>query len=308
MPHWFGNLSERLATHNGIFLMGVAALAALFYTSGSIGTLVTMYSINVFVTFSLSMIGMLLHWWQLRGKNPLWRRRLALFGLGSILCISILVTTVSIKILEGGGAFITIGVTGAIVVICLLTRRYYDGINLKIARLNEALLDVPIQPGLMNVAEPNPQEPTAVILVGGYSGLGIHTMLNAIAFTPNYYRNLAFVSVGVVDSGNFKGEEAMKELRSHTEAALSKYVDLANRLGYASISYLAIGTDPVDELERLCLDVHKRLPRSTFFAGQLSFSRESIYQRLFHNQTAFSLQRRLQWDGVPMVILPTRIR
>src|SRR6476659_10337855 len=75
MPHWFGNLSERLSTHNGILLMGLAALAALFYTGGSIGTLVTMYSINVFLTFSLSMIGMLLHWWQVRDKNPLWRRR-----------------------------------------------------------------------------------------------------------------------------------------------------------------------------------------------------------------------------------------
>ena len=32
------------------------------------------------------------------------------------------------------------------------------------------------------------------------------------------------------------------------------------------------------------------------------------YQRLLHNQTAYSLQRRLQWDGVPMVILPTRVK
>ena len=32
MPRWFANLSERLATHNGILLMGLAALAALFYT------------------------------------------------------------------------------------------------------------------------------------------------------------------------------------------------------------------------------------------------------------------------------------
>ena len=40
----------------------------------------------------------------------------------------------------------------------------------------------------------------------------------------------------------------------------------------------------------------------------MMFSRESIFQRLFHNQTAFSLQRRLHWDGVPMMILPTRVR
>ena len=66
MPRWFANLSERLATHNGVMLMGLAALAALFYTHGNIQTLVVMYSINVFLTFSLSMIGMCRHWFEVR--------------------------------------------------------------------------------------------------------------------------------------------------------------------------------------------------------------------------------------------------
>jgi len=308
VPHWFGNLSERLSTHYGILLMGLAALAALAYTGGSVGTLVTMYSINVFVTFSLSMIGMLLHWWQVRHKNPLWRRRVPLFAVGSTLCVSILVATVTIKLMEGWAALITIGVTGACVAVCFLTRRYYDSINQRIKKLNEALANLPTRPEDLNTSEPDPKQPTAIILVGGYSGLGIHTMMNALRFTPNYYKNIVFVSVGVVDSGNFKGVEAMDELRRHTEEVLSKYVDLANRLGYPSTSFMAIGPDPVEELESLCIDVYKRFPRSTIFAGQLLFSRDSIYQRLFHNQTAFSLQRRLQWDGVPMVILPTRVR
>jgi amino acid transporter len=306
MPHWFGNLSERLSTHYGILLMGIAALAALFYTGGSIGTLVTMYSINVFLTFSLSMIGMLLHWWQVRDKKPLWRRRVALFTLGGLLCVSILCVTVYEKFTLGG--WVTVVVTGALVTVCFITRRYYDKINQRIRKLNEALVQLPTRPEDLNSSDPDPKQPTAIVLVGGYSGLGVHTMMNALRFTPNYYKNLVFVSVGVVDSGNFKGEEAMQELRAHTEDVLSKYVDLANRLGCPSTSFMAIGTDPVEELERLCIEVYKRFPKSTIFAGQLLFSRDSIYQRLFHNQTAFSLQRRLQWDGVPMVILPTRVR
>ena len=52
----------------------------------------------------------------------------------------------------------------------------------------------------------------------------------------------------------------------------------------------------------------RELPKSTFFAGQLIFQKDTWYQRLLHNQTAYSLQRRLQWDGLPMVILPTRVR
>ncbi|MFO0818011.1 MAG: APC family permease [Pirellulales bacterium] len=305
-PHWFGNLSERLATHHGILLMGGSALAALIYTGGSIGTLVTMYSINVFLTFSLSMIGMLLYWWHARGSNPLWRRRVMLFSLGALLCLSILAVTVYEKFLMGG--WVTVGVTGTLVAVCFVTRAYYDSINRRVRALNEALTRLHTRAEDLNTNDPDPEQPTAVILVGGYGGLGIHTMMNALRFTTNYYKNLVFVSVGVVDSGNFKGEEAMDELRSHTEQSLAKYVDLANRFGFPSTSFMAVGTDPVEELEHLCVQVVKRFPKSTIFAGQLIFSRESIFQHLFHNQTAFSLQRRLHWDGVPMVILPTRVR
>ena len=305
-PHWFGNLSERLSTHNGIMIMGVAALTALLYTGGSIGLLLTMYSINVFLTFSLSMVGMLVHWWQERGRNPLWKRRFALFLVGALLCLSILGVTIRYKLLEGG--YVTILVTGTCVALAFLTRRYYDRVGQRVLKLNQALANVPTRSEDLNVAEPDPSQPTAIILVGGYGGLGIHTMLSAVRFSPGYYKNIVFVSVGVVDSGNFKGIEAMDELRRYTEETLAKYVDLANRLGLSSTSFMSIGTDPVEELEHLCVDVHKRFPRSTIFAGQLMFSRDSIYQRLFHNQTAFSLQRRLQWDGIPMVILPTRVR
>ena len=51
-------------------LMGLSALAALYYSQGDVTTLVVMYSINVFLTFSLSMIGMCRHWWQLRKRKP----------------------------------------------------------------------------------------------------------------------------------------------------------------------------------------------------------------------------------------------
>src|SRR5204862_4570768 len=54
MPHRFAQLSDRLVTKNGIYLMGLAAIAALLYTRGDITTLVVMYSINVFITFSLT--------------------------------------------------------------------------------------------------------------------------------------------------------------------------------------------------------------------------------------------------------------
>lgn len=305
MPRWFGSLSERLSVHHGILLMGGAALAALYFSRGDVHTLVIMYSINVFVTFSLSMIGMCRHWWERRRNHGPWRRRLALFLAGAVLCLSILTVTVWQKFDEGGWR--TIAVTGALIAVSFAIRRYYERVGARLKVLDSTLGQIATS-GEPNLADPDPTQPTAVILVGAYSGLGIHTILNVVRFVPGYFRNFVFVSVGVVDSGNFKGSGAVEDLRKHTEQSLGQYVALARRLGMPATSYMAIGTDAVDELEALCLEVAKRFPKSTIFAGQLVFQKDTWVHRLLHNQTAYALQRRLQWVGMPVVILPTRVR
>jgi amino acid transporter len=305
MPRWFGSLSDRLATHYGILLMGFSALAALAYTGGSVSTLLIMYAINVFVTFSLSMIGMARHWWQLRGQNPLWRRRLALFVSGALLCVAILLVTVVEKFHEG--AWRTLLVTGACVGACFFIQHYYRRVGENLRKLDESLGRMEPS-GPANLAEPDPDQPAAVVLVGPYSGIGIHTMLNAIRFVPNHFQSFIFLSVGVVDSGNFKGSGAVDDLRRHTQQSLDQYVALAQRLGMPAKSCMTIGTDAVEELERLCCEVVQQFPKAMIFAGQLVFQRDTWLHRLLHNQTAYALQRRLQWTGVPMVILPTRVR
>jgi hypothetical protein len=68
------------------------------------------------------------------------------------------------------------------------------------------------------------------------------------------------------------------------------------------------GTDPVAEAERLCLEVLREFPRTTFFAGKVVFERERWYQRPLRNKTAFAIQKRPQWVGQTMVILPAKVR
>ena len=306
VPHWFSNLSERLATQNGILLMGFAALGALWTTGGNITTLVIMYSINVFLTFTLSMVGMCRHWWQLRGTDPLWRRRLALFVVGAVFCGAILCVTIFEKFDVGGWK--TLGVTSLCIIFCFLTKRHYTNVRRRLKRLDESLATItpPNQPP--NNEEADPKLPTAAILVQNFDGIGVHTMLNALRFMPNQFKNVIFLSTGIIGSGNFKGADAVEDLRKHTEEVLGDYVDLTRRLGMPATSFMSLGTDAVDELERLCLAVKKIFPQTTFFSGNLVFQKDAWYQRMLHNQTAFALQRRLQWDGVPMVILPTRVR
>ncbi|PYQ53948.1 MAG: amino acid transporter, partial [Acidobacteria bacterium] len=90
MPHRFSQLSDRLVTQDGILVMGLAGLAALLYTHGDVTTLIVMYSINVFITFSLSLLGMSKHFIQDRSRERQWKSRLAIHGIGFVMCISIL--------------------------------------------------------------------------------------------------------------------------------------------------------------------------------------------------------------------------
>ncbi|HRY28709.1 MAG TPA: APC family permease [Elusimicrobiota bacterium] len=89
IPHRFSQLSDRLVTQNGVLLMGGAALATLYYTNGNITTLVVMYSINVFITFSLTELGMARHWIVRRRTEPKWKSQLTVHGTGLVMCLSI---------------------------------------------------------------------------------------------------------------------------------------------------------------------------------------------------------------------------
>jgi hypothetical protein len=66
LPHRFAALSDRLTMRDGGGADGRGAAAILLYTGGDVSHLVVMYSINVFVTFSLSQIAMCRHWIQER--------------------------------------------------------------------------------------------------------------------------------------------------------------------------------------------------------------------------------------------------
>ncbi len=305
MPRRFAALSERLTTQNGILLMGLASLAALFHTKGDIRQLVVMYSINVFLTFSLSMGGMLLS--CLRSPRETAKRvsGIGIFSVGLVLCVTILAITTYEKFREGG--WMTLAVTGGLVGLCFLIRRHYDSVARYLAELDTILDKVPDtgqQPG----NEIDPTKPTAAVLVGGYGGLGIHTVLNIFRAFPGYFHSLTFLSVGVIDSGRFKGEQEIKALQNSTKQHLEKYLELARRLGVPATYRWVIGTDAVDEAEQLCVAFQKEFPKTTFFAGQVIFQLENWYHRLLHNQTAFAVQKRLQMDGITVVILPVRVR
>jgi hypothetical protein len=161
--------------------------------------------------------------------------------------------------------------------------------------------------GAYNADPTDPKQMTAIQLVSGYSGFGVHTFLSIIRGFPGLYKNFVFVSIAEVDAGAFKESESVSRLTSATKDALRKYVDMARRLGFPAESHFDTGIDVVQTASSLCETVAREFPKSTVFAGQTVFRRPGIINRILHNETAFAIQQELRWKGITTVILPIRI-
>jgi hypothetical protein len=305
MPHQFRYLSTRLVTENGILLMGIAALAILLWTRGSVALLVVLYSINVFLTFSLSLAGLCIYWWRQRnGPAAHWRRRLALSALGFTVTFGILVVTLIEKFTEGG--WVTVFITCMVIGLGLIVNRHYADTKLRIRKVDEIFSNQPFG-SITNPPQLMPDQPTAVFLVGSSRGGGLHAVLWVHRLFPGHFKNFIFVSVGTVDSHSYGGNEDMKLMKMEATVALTYFVNFCNSKGWAAKSYLSFGTDPIDEVIRLAEQVHEEFPDCIFFASKLIFEHENWLIRLLHNQAALVIQRRLHLQGLQMVILPMKI-
>ena len=306
MPHRFANLSVRLVRQNGVLLMGLGALMILWYTKGVVSTLVVLYSINVFITFTLSQFAMARHWWAVRNERQDWHYRFAINAVGTVLTTVILVATTIIKFRQGG--WVTLVITGAFIGVCVLVQRHYANVKLALRRLDDLLVGLPMpdSPALDVARDPN--GPTAVLLVNGYGGLGIHAIFSIRKlFRSQEFKNFIFVSVGQIDSSRFKGAEEIEAFRVKMEQDLNAYVDLARKFGYYSEFRYSMGTDRVKGLENICTQLAEEYVEPVFFCGKLIFARENNFTRVLHNQTAMEIQRRLMFAGLNTIVVPVRV-
>jgi amino acid transporter len=335
LPHRFAALSDRLSMRNGVMLMAVAAFAALFYTRGDVSKIVVMYSINVFLTFSLSNFAMAKFWLKHRREQASWAKPLAGHVVALALCATILVITIIEKFAEGG--WVTLVGTAALVGLCFFVKRHYTLVTGALRQLDDDLPSpseieqLPSPPpssedgaseargesfatggtgGLLEhhgTRDPDRTKPVAILLVGGYSGLGRHALLTLLRMFPNHFQGVIFVSVAVVDSETFKGADQIALLERRTRHNLLKYERYAQTLELAAASAFAVGTEVAVELEKIAADITRRYPGALFVAGQLIFEEDTVWNRALHNETAFIVQKRLQRMGLPMIVVPVRL-
>ncbi len=311
MPTRFSMLSDRLIIQNGVFIMGGLSLVIMFATGGSVAVLVVLYSINVFITFTLSQLGLVRHWWRNRRRVETWKAKLAVSGSGLILTAFILISMVMLKFHEGG--WVTLAITGTLIVLAVLVRRHYVHVGRQLRQIDEMALRTEEQ--TLAHAAARPQEPpvfdphakTAVILVSGFNGSGLHVLSAVTRLFGGVFRNFVFLEVGVLDAGNFKGPQEVDHLQNTIRHDVERYVRFVQSEGYYAESVVNVGVDVVDEVTQLAPAITARYPTAVFFGGQLLFATESVFSRLLHNQIVFGVQKGLHRQGIPFVILPIRV-
>ncbi len=219
-----------------------------------------------------------------------------------------------IKFNEGG--WITLFITGTLIVLAILIKRHYDNTFKLLRKLDDLVMvadsSEPVLPaGAVKGAKQGPKfdarAKTAVVLVNGFNGLGLHTLFGVIRLFGEGFRNFVFVQVGVIDAGTFKGTADIEHLDKHTKTEVKRYVEFMQRNGYYAEGFTSIGNDAVEEITKIATRILERFPNAVFFGGQLVFPNDSFLTRVLHNYITFTIQRRLYRQGIPFIIVPVRV-
>jgi len=211
-----------------------------------------------------------------------------------------------LKFFKGG--WLMIVVTGGVFAICLFVHRHYEGVKRKLVKLDDILKQVPMGEEPVVPQKLEAKDATAVLLVSGFSGVGVHVLLNIQRLFAFRFKQYVFLSIGVIDSGHFKGVGELEELKRATQGEVERYVNLARSYGLKAEGRTAVAIDYLDEMEKMCLQISRDYSNSVFFAARLLFWRDTLWNRFLHDDTALSIQRRLLFHGIQMVILPVRLR
>ena len=257
--------------------MGAAATAVLLYTHGNITMLVVMYSINVFLTFSLTELGMSRHWIKDAGKEPRWKSQLChpRHGPGHVP-----VHPLRDALREVRGRRLDDRAHHQRRHRPVLPRAAaLPEVRREMRRL-DSLLDIPCRqdrPPLPPLGQKSADR-------GGHGGRVLRLRPapdplhpEAVPLLLQEFR-LYFGRGGGLR--HFKGSAEIKRLEERTAEELQRYVDWCQAHGFQAAYRFAMDTEAVPALEELCREVAREFPRAIFFTGKLIFKEEKFIQRL----------------------------
>jgi amino acid transporter len=272
VPHQFSFRGDRLAYSNGIIALAVLAIALLIVFHGSVDALIGLYAIGVFLSFTLSQIGMVRHWQRYRGPN--WRRSVIINGIGAVLTAIVSIVIGVTKFHEG--VWIVVVLIPLIVAMCLLIHGHYHLVATQVTP------ETPVDPEQIRLR---------VIVPIGAMNLPAQ---QALAFA----RVVSNSVTGVHVTDDLQAAEALRK-------EWEEKIDGHGQLVIIESPYRSL----VGPLLAYLDSVREQHPHDTLMVILPEFVPSRWWEHLLHNQTALFLKAALLFrPGIIVASVPYHIR
>jgi amino acid transporter len=298
-PRLFLRMGDRLAFSNGIIALSVAAVIIFAGFGGRTAPLIPLYAVGVFLAFTLSQSGMVVHWWRLR--DPHWRRSLAINGTGALLSAIVFLTAGITKFTEG--AWVSLLVVVGFVTVATAIRRHYETVAQAVA-LHPRAVEVPSHTIVPNgragtdaergepesrprgeETEETPEEIHHLLLVA-VASLDLSSM-RALAYAASLQQPVLALHVSPAEEEAERFSEYWRTWGDHLP------------LEVVVSPYRAIIAPMVNYIESL----HRLRPELTLTVIVPELVVRHWWQRALHNQTAPRLRRALR--PLPKIVVTT---
>ena len=273
LPRQLGVRGDRLAYSNGIVILALFAMLLIVAFDAEVTRLIQLYIVGVFVSFTLSQLGMTRHWTRhLRTEtNPAVRRRMlrsrAINGFGLVMTALVLVIVLVTKFLAG--AWIAILAMGSFFLLMRSIRHHYDQVG------NELAIEAEDQ--LL------PTRVHAVVLVSKVHKPTMRALAYAKASRPNVLEAV-LVSTDPVERDRIVDEWDRRSIDVPLKILDSPYREVIR---------------PIVQYTRA---IREAQPRGVVAVFIPEYVVGRWWERLLHNQTAFRLKGRLLFNPGVMVI------
>ncbi|KAA8958317.1 APC family permease [Mycobacterium sp.] len=283
LPRQLHTRGDRLAYSNGIVFLSMAALAAIIAFRAQVTALIQLYIVGVFISFTLSQIGMVRHWTRLlreetdaRIRRRMMRSRVV-NTIGFVSTGSVLVVVLVTKFLVG--AWIAVVAMGSLFMMMKLIRKHYDSVSRELAE----------QAGAQDREIVLPSRNHAVVLVSKLHLPTLRALAYARATRPDV---LEAVTVSV-------DEAETRELVRQWEDS-----DISVPLKVIASPYREITRPVIDYVKR----VSKESPRTVVTVFIPEYVVGHWWEHVLHNQSALRLKSRLLFvPGVMMTSVPWQL-
>jgi len=305
-PHSFAHLSNKLVAQNGVLTMGLAAGVLLLFTGGQVHSLVVLYSINVFLTFSLSLLGLVRYNFGHRKdmKTGVWFSRTVISCVALTVAVAILVTLFLAKFSQG--AWVAVVVALLLAACGYWVRDHYRRFDASMDKTFEELL-MRDASAAIDIPKPLKMKRPVGVVTGAQGAAGLHALMHAQKLFRGQFDSVLIISAGEVDAEAYGGHEALERLKSQVGERCAKIAAWCRDHGMPAKVYTGFSTDAVETLQELCIKAREDYPNVIFVATRPMTKPHGWASTLLHGGTALNLQRRLHGYDAPLIVLPMRV-